>query len=151
MVEIVTLWERPSFSWSMRWDIVEDREHQVIFVREIKSTQSYDKLIQKEWWNNDAKELFYRDAYIGTSELKVWLGKANSISVPLVNVQGLIGYDGITYGLKYRASRTLAYSELEWWEDGPQEWQPIVQWYHDFKAWLQTELDKANSDYLSED
>ncbi|GEM_PF-3163029 len=138
---ILTLSEQPSFSCDISWDILNGRDNQHVLVREIKSIQPYHELIKKDWWE-EIKPLIYREVILSNSEIDPWLNQLQSIHIPVMITKSPIGYDGVTYSLKFKDSSSS--SQLTWWADGPKEWHQITEWYHNFKSWLQSELEVEN-------
>jgi len=140
--EILKLWENPSFGPNLQWIITYNRETKSHYLRQIKGPrQPYHELIKKDWFE-DAKHLIYRGTEIDESILFEWLNNANDIAIPLINVNPLVGYDGVSYGFEWK--KYDATSKLVWWSDGPSEWKLLIDWYHDFVTWLKLELNKVD-------
>lgn len=137
--DILRLWENPSFDPTFNWLISEDREQDNYYVRQTQSHRSYRQLVEKEWFES-AKHLIFKEAQLDRSELFNWLEKSKTLAIPMIGVKGPVGYDGVYYGFEYYIHD--ARCKIQWWGDGPKEWKPIIDWYHDFVAWLQSELDK---------
>jgi len=99
-------------------------------------------LVEKKWFES-AKYLIYKEAPLDYIELMNWMDECAKILVPILNVEHVSGYDGISYGFEYTDYSTRF--KAEWWEDGPKEWKPLIDWYHEFVKWLKSELDNAQT------
>ena len=139
--EILFLWESYALSYEHgTWTICFNSANSTYYVQEIRQVENYNEFVELGRFDS-AKRLFFRTADLDKSALIEWIEKGKAITVP--KAKQIMGCDGATYGFKYRDEFPL--SQLDWWEFGPPEWKPIIDWYHDFRTWLKSELDKAES------
>lgn len=87
-----------------------------------------------------------REAELQVDIFETWINRLRELSVP-IGSESIDNTHNVRYGLYYSI---WGYSvSLLWGEHSPKAWQPIIDWYHAFKAWLQSELDKTEN--LSKD
>lgn len=74
--------------------------------------------------------LTMRFAPFELGEYSALLNRRNAMSVALSAKHDLVGCDGEVWGFEnfdyFQSSR------LQWWGDGPRDWQPLVKAFHDF-------------------
>lgn len=121
---------------------------------------SYTKLTYRGAWGDERSWIiqFYKDkqafqiqfekdgatstTYITEAEVNQWIDKGIAIPIPAIGLPPIMGLDGSTEIFEYHSG--FIDIKLKWWDTGPKEWKSFIAWYHDFWAWLQSELDKAN-------
>lgn len=121
----VVLSVSPSFSDRFYWEIDFSLNHNRYVVQEFK----------------ERKKQLARKATLDTDILIIWMSRVQGLSVPL-EIEDTTGFGRVTYSFSY----TIGSQEihLSWGSNKPKKWKPIIDWFHEFVAWLKSELDKMN-------
>lgn len=83
-----------------------------------------------------------REARLAATALQSLLEGGRSIAVPLVTADRGIGIDGERWG--FEDDRGLDQVRIQWWCEGPPEWQPFIAWAGELRAFFQEALDRQN-------
>lgn len=67
------------------------------------------------------------------------LAELQSLSLPAFIHSDRIGLDGESFGIAVGTGFLNA--QVSWWCDGPEEWQQVITWFNQMKAYLVAELE----------
>ena len=60
---------------------------------------------------------------MNSTEFSLRMAAANEITIPLIGIEPMIGFDGTYHGFAH--GHKAGGFQLMWWSDGPKAWQPI--------------------------
>ena len=140
------LWHHPSFDPYTVWSIYQSRKdeqhsllNQVVWDRPNDVEQMFNPMEGLKQGFHTTPTLRAQTVKILREGVKSRMAELERISLPAFVQNHPFGLDGETFGI---ASGTgFVNAQVSWWEEGPTEWQELVNWFHDttryFSAYLE--------------
>jgi hypothetical protein len=167
---VLTLWEEPSFDDPKMWTVLvdmdanrkDDRLEFDIFGRNTPFFKA--KVIQlnnARWHIPRPMNYLDRGINLTDEERAKLLTFVTTLEAPIsendfgrlrvdsffsfmpCDLEGLMGLDGVRYGLQISAIYT-SLLHLEWWSSGPKEWREITTWAADARKLLASIINEHN-------
>ena len=143
---MLRVWSYPAFfnhvSWSVFESHVDEAGKRQTLVREVMWDRTHDlarfsdPLEGVRQGFHSPPTLHVRDAAVPPREYRQLLRDIAANPIPLVQFQPIIGLDGEQFGIASEAGFNSA--RVEWWADGPEEWQDFIAAVMRLRAFLQT-------------
>ena len=133
---LLRVWDYPAFLDHICWTVLKPARQEMsempLIVREVVWERGHDlghvtdpiKRLQHE--HPVTPTLAVRDTRLPRGEMALLLEELAALPVPVAGIEASWGLDGETFGFENCASGFLRV-RLEWWGDGPREWQGFTQ------------------------
>ena len=72
-----------------------------------------------------------RDTHFPYSDIVEKIEAGKNLQIPLIGITRPIGVDGVSYGVE-----SPGVFRIEWWSDGPTEWQTVTDWAETMRSYL---------------
>ncbi len=113
----IALWYFPAFEEGKSWGVFEPGRY------------SWEPAMVRELTRSPQSSLRVDDRKIDWEGLTKLLNRGWGICVPVFTTES-DGLDGETFGIRTRGI------ELEWWREGPPEWNELTRWAYDLRRFL---------------
>ncbi len=147
---MLRLWHYPAFANDISWTVfapVSRGSETRFIVRKVFWNKVYDMRRFShplEWLEQGYRTLpaiSTHDAFLPADQLAPFLEELAQYPVPVAGIEAPWGLDGAIFGFEHVASGILRV-RLEWWSDGPVEWQPFTRYVARLREMLQQHLEK---------
>jgi hypothetical protein len=140
---LLQLWEQIPMGNHLMWTVYTNRRtgilgpiaRQAVWKRWHDTARFHDTT--KANWS-PKPTMSVREKPIPQEDFQARMHEASQIAIPLINVERLSGVEGTTWGVQFPDQ--FGGFRLNWWYTGPRQWQPLIAWVHDMRAWLIKEL-----------
>ena len=146
------LWHFPAFGRQTTWTILTPGRKAPVGAMPLAREVSWDRGLDHrrvfdpvEWPKsgfNAQPTLGVRDAELPAEHLQGLREAGARLAVPIVVAPHTVGVDGEFFGLEtYEVS---PFVRVQWWNDGPAEWQHFIDWVASVRAFVTHRLDSRD-------
>lgn len=133
---ILRLWHYPAFFDYTCWVVLKPAQHNISDLSLVVRKVIWERITDLrrfadplEWLKQGYRApptIIVHDARMPADQLTSLLAELALATVPVAGIEALWGLDGETFGFENLESGFL-HARLEWWSDGPSEWQAFTR------------------------